>query len=163
MWYQPTGDHISYPTGSPDDTRLRLCNSLPPPPPPPPPPWNDRVLRNHYSMYHSEAWSRAANAGITIPVPTLIAKFLGPTWGPSGADRTQVGPMLAPWTLLSGLSSVSGIILGLHPVNERRRYFVTTSLIGWGQAENQPCISGLCNPSEDWSPVLSTGIQSSNE
>ena len=26
-----------------------------------------------------------------------------PTWGPSGADRTQVGPMLAPWTLLSGL------------------------------------------------------------
>ena len=33
---------------------------------------------------------------------TLIARFLGPTWGPSGADRTQVGPMLAPWTLLSG-------------------------------------------------------------
>ena len=26
-------------------------------------------------------------------------------WGPSGADRTQVGPMLAPWTLLSGLLS----------------------------------------------------------
>ena len=27
---------------------------------------------------------------------------MGPTWGPSGADRTQVGPILAPWTLLSG-------------------------------------------------------------
>ena len=27
---------------------------------------------------------------------------MGPTWGPSGAYRTQVGPMLAPWTLLSG-------------------------------------------------------------
>ena len=27
---------------------------------------------------------------------------MGPTWGPSGADRTQVDPMLAPWTLLSG-------------------------------------------------------------
>ena len=25
-----------------------------------------------------------------------------PIWGPPGADRTQVGPMLAPWTLLSG-------------------------------------------------------------
>ena len=25
----------------------------------------------------------------------------------------------------------SGLILGLHPANERRRYFVTTSLIGW--------------------------------
>ena len=33
---------------------------------------------------------------------TLIARFMGPTWGPSGADRTQVGAMLAPWTLLSG-------------------------------------------------------------
>ena len=32
----------------------------------------------------------------------LIARFMGPTWGPSGADRTQVGPMLSPWTLLSG-------------------------------------------------------------
>ena len=27
---------------------------------------------------------------------------MGPTWGPPGADRTQVGAMLAPWTLLSG-------------------------------------------------------------
>ena len=27
---------------------------------------------------------------------------MGPTWGPSRADRTQVGPMLAPWTLFSG-------------------------------------------------------------
>ena len=32
----------------------------------------------------------------------LIARFMGPTWGPSGTDRTQVGPMLAPWNLLSG-------------------------------------------------------------
>ena len=28
---------------------------------------------------------------------------MGPTWGPSGTDRTQVGPMVAPWTMLSGL------------------------------------------------------------
>ena len=34
---------------------------------------------------------------------SLIARFMGPTWGPPGADRTQVGPMLAPWTLLSGV------------------------------------------------------------
>ena len=32
---------------------------------------------------------------------TQIARFKWLTWGPSGADRTQVGPMLAPWTLLS--------------------------------------------------------------
>ena len=33
---------------------------------------------------------------------TLIARCMRPTWGPSGADRTEVGPMLVPWTLLSG-------------------------------------------------------------
>ena len=37
-----------------------------------------------------------------------IARFTGgQTWGPSGANRTQVGPMLAPWTLLSGVSFYS--------------------------------------------------------
>ena len=30
------------------------------------------------------------------------SKVHGVNMGPSGADRTQVGPMLAPWTLLSG-------------------------------------------------------------
>ena len=32
----------------------------------------------------------------------------------------------------------AGLILGLHPANERRRYFVMTSLIGWAQAYKQP-------------------------
>ena len=32
---------------------------------------------------------------------TQIAKFMGPTWGPPGSCRPQMGPMLAPWTLLS--------------------------------------------------------------
>ena len=32
----------------------------------------------------------------------------------------------------------SEMILDLRPVNERRRYFVTTSLIGWAQAYSQP-------------------------
>ena len=41
------------------------------------------------------------------PIAFLIARFMGPTWGPSGADRTQVGPMLAPWTLLSGISTIN--------------------------------------------------------
>ena len=27
---------------------------------------------------------------------------MGPTWGPSGADRTQVGPGMAPLGFLSG-------------------------------------------------------------
>ena len=32
----------------------------------------------------------------------LIARLMRSTWGPSGADMTLVGPILAPWTLLSG-------------------------------------------------------------
>ena len=34
---------------------------------------------------------------------SLKARFMWPTWGPSGADMIQVGPILAPWTLLSGI------------------------------------------------------------
>ena len=41
-------------------------------------------------------------------INSLIARFMGPNWGPSGADRTQVSPMLAPWTSLLG----SVLILG---------------------------------------------------
>ena len=37
-----------------------------------------------------------------LVIGSLIARFLGPTWGPPGAERTQVGP-LSPWTLLSGI------------------------------------------------------------
>ena len=35
--------------------------------------------------------------------PCQITKFMGPTWGPSGSCRPQMGPMLAPWILLSGM------------------------------------------------------------
>ena len=31
-----------------------------------------------------------------------IAKSTGPTWGPPGSCRPQMGPMFTPWTLLSG-------------------------------------------------------------
>ena len=31
-----------------------------------------------------------------------IANIMGPTWGPPGSCRPQMGPMLAPWTLLLG-------------------------------------------------------------
>ena len=33
-----------------------------------------------------------------------IAKFMGPTWVPPGSCQPQMGPMLAPWTLLSGFT-----------------------------------------------------------
>ena len=42
---------------------------------------------------------------------TQIAKFMGPTWGPPGSCRTQMGPMLAPWTLLSGKSTLFQVMV----------------------------------------------------
>ena len=33
------------------------------------------------------------------PITSQMARFMGPTWGPPGDNRTQVGPMLAPMNL----------------------------------------------------------------
>ena len=33
-------------------------------------------------------------------INSQLARFMGLTWGPPGADK--MGPMLAPWTFLSG-------------------------------------------------------------
>ena len=49
-------------------------------------------------MHHEEnyrCWSQH--------IQSQIAKFIGPTTGPPGSCRPQMGPMLAPWTLLSGV------------------------------------------------------------
>ena len=49
-----------------------------------------RVVRrspNHWFLFYCQVHHLMAMS--------LIAKFMGPTWGPSGADRIQVGPMLA--------------------------------------------------------------------
>ena len=47
----------------------------------------------------SDRWEVSTSPKCSSPI--LIARLMGPTWGPPGADRTQVGPMLAPWALLS--------------------------------------------------------------
>ena len=61
--------------------------------------WID--ITHHCSVWNLKKTARI-NTDFNLSKSTLIARFMGPTWGPSGADRAQVGPMLAPWTLLSG-------------------------------------------------------------
>ena len=56
-------------------------------------PWFITIKTNDW--VHAKTLSRKSRH-------TLITRFMGPTWGPSGADMTQAGPMLAPWSLLSG-------------------------------------------------------------
>ena len=38
----------------------------------------------------------------------------------------------------ASILSTARIILCMHPANERRRYIVTSSLIGWAQTYNDP-------------------------
>ena len=43
---------------------------------------------------------------------------MGPTWGPPGSCRPQLGSMLAPWTLLLGLGeNASNSVVGIVPVD----------------------------------------------
>ena len=49
---------------------------------------------------------------------------MGPMWGPSRADRTQVGPMLAPWTVLSGYTDDR--YPGVHPQWQENASFLSS-------------------------------------
>ena len=90
---------------------------------------------------------------------TPIASFMGPTWGPSGAYRTQVGPMLAPWTLLSGefvdgpittiihrnsSSGISGPLCTMHEsgawMSNYIPHYHTDALTHWGRVTHI-CVS----------------------
>ena len=44
-----------------------------------------------------------------------IAKFMGPTWGPPGSCRPQMGPMMAAWTLLWGMEPLPYLCPSLCP------------------------------------------------
>ena len=51
--------------------------------------------------------------------PSQIAKFMVPTWGPPGSCQPQMGPMLAPWTLLSGIAIIHEANLNLVSMMHR--------------------------------------------
>ena len=50
-----------------------------------------------------------------------------------GSHAWQFGDQMVPVDIRRFQCSIAGLILGLRPANERRRYFVTPSLIGWAQ------------------------------
>ena len=63
-----------------------------------------------------------------------IAKFMGPTWGPPGSCRPQMGPMLAPWTLLSGMSSTAAHVIAsflMAPSHYLNQHWLIISEIMW--------------------------------
>ena len=78
------------------------------------------------SHCQNQRWQRSVKhycitwGGHVTQATSQIARFMGPTWGPPGDDRTQVGPMLAPWALLSVISvwrwfsKYAGDVLSYH-------------------------------------------------
>ena len=82
-----------------------------------------------FPEYHSFSRRKVNTMLISGVLHTLKAKFLGPTWGPSVANRTQVGSMLAPWTLLSEYMQLSsmGVCIGSHVI----QYTCIHDLCSW--------------------------------
>ena len=62
--------------------------------------WHDsqlsfiKVFITNKNIFHADIFHHT--------ILTQITRFTGPTWGPPGSCRPQVGPMLTPWTMLSG-------------------------------------------------------------
>ena len=97
------GNHVSYFCTHPSLVNLLCCtfkSCLE---------FNINTLRLKNSRYFAEGIFKRIcieymlyfHSDVTVIVVSLIARFMGP----SGADRTQAGPMLAQWTLLSGICS----------------------------------------------------------
>ena len=66
------------------------------------PPLTDRIASNADNVSKS---SYILHAITRVRMVTQISRFMGPTWGPPGSCRPQMGPMVAPWTLISGQTS----------------------------------------------------------
>ena len=69
--------------------------------------WNFLITKYQIKGYlNDDLWMHmhpyALASSTTLSSRDPDSKVNRPTWGKPGADRTHVGPMLAPWTLLSG-------------------------------------------------------------
>ena len=64
--------------------------------------WNQELHFYWHWWLISNATKNGCRDNQVNTMATQIARFMGATWGPHGSCRPQMGPMLAPWTLLSG-------------------------------------------------------------
>ena len=84
------------------------------------------------NMCNNHVLIRQVNRYTILMYVKFLIRFSCRDWGEADKwHRLQTN--VAPTAMI-----LSGPNLGLRPANERRRYFVTTSLIGWAQAWNQP-------------------------
>ena len=65
-----------------------------------------RLTRRNFFLWQMRCIATLNTRGLDhLGFYSLIARFMGPTWGPNGADSTKVGPMWATRNLLSGYVS----------------------------------------------------------
>ena len=64
---------------------------------------HDMMIFSYNSIGNHNGWIAIACMGLNIWSSLHPdSKVHGPTWGPPGSSPPQMGPMLVPWTLLSG-------------------------------------------------------------
>ena len=98
----------------------------------------DQATKHYLNQWWLVYWCIYASLGLNELNVVYILQYIRThevmCWIPKNyrtASRTATGYLVR--------IIMAGPILGLLPANERRRYFVTTSLIGWVLTPNQPC------------------------
>ena len=81
------------------------------------------------ALYMYQAWNAMHAFLVRFYVRLGTAR-----WEFANNGRTLCKLNEAASTMRNAKDAIPGLILGLRPANERCRYFVTTSLIGWAQA-----------------------------
>ena len=94
-----------------------------------------QVCDLHHSIYTEVNWQLLCDSRVNADACDLwsqIAKFMGLTWCPPGSCRPKMGPMLAPWTLLSGMGYLySDQPMAVHLKN--RKTYLDYQLPRWNQ------------------------------
>ena len=88
----------------------------------------------HYKYSHRELRTRNGIdclLHLFMCLHAQIARFMGPAWGPPGSCRSQMGSMLAPWTLLSGCIYILRMHMwvGAYSLVFRRFYLFHSQLL----------------------------------
>ena len=90
-----------------------------------------------WSWNRTNSWSTSSRPGSLMNYagrPAVTSPSLYPVWRPSKVrGRATCGVGVGLMVLVVFNVKVARLIPGLRPANERRRYKVTPSLIGWAQ------------------------------
>ena len=77
---------------------------------------------------------------ICIKMQQCLKKICRDMWSPCGIPCKAFPPRGFTLLYQKGTACIARIILGMGSASERRRYIVTSSLIGWVHNQTYPCI-----------------------